>query len=165
MLLCEARHDRARRQVRRNGGPPGSLRRAHRRQGCLWHEGDLDLHNAVDVLQAAAVQSGLVGALGQDAVQAIMAKAFAAVRADADAEADVGGDVVLDHGRTDYLDQREARERGAVAKSTIDAAEYLVRQGDADRLRKFVAAHSTEERTAIRTHLEGKRCPRSARTR
>ncbi len=46
----------------------------------LWREGDLDLHEAVDVLQAAAVQTGLAGALGQDAVQAIMAKAFAAVR-------------------------------------------------------------------------------------
>ena len=55
-------------------------------RACLWREGELDLHEAVDVLQAAAVQTGLVGALGQDAVQAIMAKAFAAVRADADAD-------------------------------------------------------------------------------
>jgi hypothetical protein len=48
-------------------------------RACLVREGDLDLHEAVDVLQAAAVQTGLVGALGQDAVQAIMARAFAVV--------------------------------------------------------------------------------------
>jgi len=45
----------------------------------LVREGDLDLHEAVDALQAAAVQTGLTGALGQDAVQAIMNAAFAAV--------------------------------------------------------------------------------------
>jgi hypothetical protein len=49
-------------------------------RACLWREGDLDLHEAVDALQAAAVQTGLVGALGHDAVQGVMAKAFAAVR-------------------------------------------------------------------------------------
>jgi len=43
----------------------------------LEREGDLALHEAVDVLQAAAVQTGLVGTLGQDTVQAIMARAFA----------------------------------------------------------------------------------------
>jgi len=48
-------------------------------RACLCREGDLDLHEAVDGLQDAAVQTGLVDALGQDAVQAIMATAFAAV--------------------------------------------------------------------------------------
>jgi len=42
--------------------------------------GDLDLHEAVDGLQAAAVASGLVAALGQDSVQAIMADAFERVQ-------------------------------------------------------------------------------------
>jgi hypothetical protein len=46
----------------------------------LWQAGELDLHEAVDKLQADAVASGLVAQLGQDAVQAVMAKAFAAVR-------------------------------------------------------------------------------------
>jgi hypothetical protein len=48
-------------------------------RACLCREGDLDLHEAVDALQAAAVQTGLVGALGQDVVQAVMARAFAVV--------------------------------------------------------------------------------------
>jgi hypothetical protein len=42
----------------------------------LWANGDLDLHQAVDVLQAAAVTTGLVAAIGQDAAQKIMSKAF-----------------------------------------------------------------------------------------
>ena len=66
---------------------------------------------------------------------------------------------VADHDLTDVapdLDEHCATakpERGAVAKSTIDAAEYLVRQGDADRLRRWLNAHSAEERIAIRKHL------------
>ena len=46
----------------------------------LWQAGEFDLHEAVDVLQAAAETSGLVAELGQDAVQAIIAEAFEVVR-------------------------------------------------------------------------------------
>jgi hypothetical protein len=46
----------------------------------LWQAGELDLHEAVDELQAAAEASGLVDELGQNEVQAIIAKAFEAVR-------------------------------------------------------------------------------------
>jgi len=46
----------------------------------LWQCGELDLDEAVDVLQAASEASGLIEEIGQDAVQAIIAKAFEAVR-------------------------------------------------------------------------------------
>ena len=46
----------------------------------LFSAGELDLHEAVDPLQAAAIASGLVDAIGQDAVQAIMAEAFGRAR-------------------------------------------------------------------------------------
>jgi hypothetical protein len=46
----------------------------------LWYEGYLVLHEAVDVLQADAERAGLIYAIGPDAVQAIMAAAFGAVR-------------------------------------------------------------------------------------
>jgi hypothetical protein len=46
----------------------------------LWQAGDLDLHEAADMLQAAAVHDGLVAKVGQDRVQEILAAAFAAVR-------------------------------------------------------------------------------------
>jgi hypothetical protein len=39
-------------------------------------EGEMDLIEAIDGLQAAAVQYGLVADIGQDVVQAIMAAAF-----------------------------------------------------------------------------------------
>ena len=46
----------------------------------LWQAGEFDLQIAVDELQAAAERNGLVAQLGQDAVQAIITKAFEAVR-------------------------------------------------------------------------------------
>ena len=48
----------------------------------LWQAGEFDLHEAVDFLQRWAVRNKLVRAYGQDAVQAIMARAFAEVRDD-----------------------------------------------------------------------------------
>jgi len=42
----------------------------------LYAVGELGLHEAVDVLQEAAVRIGLVAAVGQDAVQDIIATAF-----------------------------------------------------------------------------------------
>jgi hypothetical protein len=41
------------------------------------HDGDGWIGHAVDPLQAWAEQNGLIKAIGQDAVQAIMAEAFA----------------------------------------------------------------------------------------
>jgi hypothetical protein len=46
----------------------------------LFARGELELHEAVDALQAAAVRAGLVEQLGQDEVQRLMAEAFGRVR-------------------------------------------------------------------------------------
>ena len=46
----------------------------------LFGAGEFDLPEAVDVLQADAVASGLVEAIGADAVQHILAEAFGEVR-------------------------------------------------------------------------------------
>ena len=46
----------------------------------LFASGEIDLIEAVDALQAAAVASGLVADIGQDQVQEIMAAAFHQVR-------------------------------------------------------------------------------------
>jgi len=43
----------------------------------LWACGELDLHAAVDQLQADAERSGLIAELGQDGVQRLLADAFA----------------------------------------------------------------------------------------
>lgn len=46
----------------------------------LYAAGKLDLHAAVDVLQDAAMATRLVEQIGQDAVQQILAEAFARVQ-------------------------------------------------------------------------------------
>jgi hypothetical protein len=46
----------------------------------LFAAGELDLRDAVDVLQRDAESSGLVAAIGQDEVQTILRDAFHAVR-------------------------------------------------------------------------------------
>jgi hypothetical protein len=48
-------------------------------RAALFAAGEFDLHEAVDALQAAAIANGVVGEAGQDAVQAIIAQAFASV--------------------------------------------------------------------------------------
>jgi hypothetical protein len=55
---------------------------AHAEANALrWQAGEYSLHEAVDELQFAAERDGLVTVLGQDVVQAIMARAFARARA------------------------------------------------------------------------------------
>ena len=46
----------------------------------LYAAGELTLHQAVDALQAWAVDSGLVGEVGQDVVQLVLVRAFARFR-------------------------------------------------------------------------------------
>jgi hypothetical protein len=46
----------------------------------LYYAAELTLHEAVDKLQHAAKNNGLVRKIGQDAVQKIMADAFAVIR-------------------------------------------------------------------------------------
>jgi hypothetical protein len=46
----------------------------------LFSIGDMDLHEAVDVLQADAERDGLVDLIGQDQVQQILAEAFSEYR-------------------------------------------------------------------------------------
>jgi hypothetical protein len=120
----------------------------------LWQAGQLDLHDAVDELQHTAVRDGLVAELGQDAVQEIMVAAFTTVR---EPLRPPGVEVNTDD-NWQTLGQSAARVVEKLAAATIMAAEYLVQQGDAERLRNWLDRHSADERTAIRRHLEAKRC-------
>jgi hypothetical protein len=102
-----------------------------------------DLHEAVDVLQADAERTGLVAEIGPDAVQAILAKAFAAVRVEVDEVP------ALDDDKTDVHER--------IAASTIAAAEFLIQQNDPARFKAWLAKHSADERAAIIKHMRGKR--------
>jgi hypothetical protein len=125
----------------------------------LWAEAEIaDLHDAVDQLQHDALRDGLVGKLGQDGVQALIGRAFAAVRQPCVA-VEPARDVV-----PDLLPvPDEAPKRGLVPKATLDAAKYVARQNDPERLRRWLNGRSANARAAIQKHLKGTRC--SAQTR
>jgi hypothetical protein len=106
----------------------------------LFAIGELELHQAVDVLQHDAVENGLVDQIGQDKVQDILAAAFAAVRSEPERVPDAFPD-------------DEAPDRH-VPRSTLDAAVYLLRQNDAERLERWLQAHSRTERAEIVDHLD-----------
>jgi hypothetical protein len=110
----------------------------------LHAAGELDLHRAVDVLQDAAERTGLVTSLGQDGVQALMTNAFRAIQLAPDSDAP----------------SSPPNEPHGTAVSTLMAAEFLVRLGDPERLRVWLAGHSADERAAIRQHLERKQVKR-----
>jgi hypothetical protein len=89
----------------------------------LWQAGEMDLHTAVDELQAAAVRDGLVAQLGQDEVQRLMADAFTAFTNLFDAELWAA-----------FVDEIERvcdviirRPPSGVQTSTRKAAEYLAK--------------------------------------
>jgi hypothetical protein len=56
--------------------PVAAFRLRCEARAMLYGAGELDLHEAVDVLQLDAERDGLVGMIGQDAVQEVMAQAF-----------------------------------------------------------------------------------------
>ena len=156
----------------------------------LVASGDYELIDSVDALQASAVRYGLVQKLGQDRIQSIMADALRtfcpmpppptsevcrAVRQTSPAsksdEADPDDDYAgLTHSfaracRAAAHAQRTrlaAKPRFRVAESTLEAAEFLQRLGDRERLRAWLAEHSHAERIAIRQHLKRAKakCPK-----
>jgi hypothetical protein len=109
-------------------------------EGCLY-----DLQDALDDLQADAERTGLVYEIGQNAVQKMMAEAFAIVpRASAE----------IPHQKTTAeIPQLKKRTAGAAA-STLAAAEYLVQQNNPKRFRAWLAIHMRNERLAIKYHFE-----------
>jgi hypothetical protein len=119
----------------------------------LWACGEIDLHEAVDELQAAAERDGLVTVLGQDAVQEIIADAFAPQRDDLPHDVDV----VPDPAR----DEMQAAN-GEVPKATLEAAEFLVQQRDPARLRSWLDNHTAQERETILQHLEQRKRARAS---
>jgi hypothetical protein len=104
----------------------------------------LERHAAVDELQEAAVASGLVDEIGQDAVQKMMANAFAILPR-----------VIIPNENNEIVPNKNDLKRvtKGVARSTLQAAEYLVRQNDPARFKAWLAKHSRAERIAIKQHL------------
>jgi hypothetical protein len=99
--------------------------------------GQMPLADAVDWLHDWAVTRNLVDELGEDAVQAIMADAFALVRID--------------------IAARALPRRDGVAQSTLDAATYLDQVGDGPRFARWLEEHHPDDQAAIIAYLERKR--------
>src|SRR5262249_31626722 len=149
----------------------------------LWRAGELDLTTACDELDAEAEVSGLLAAIGQDEVEAIIAAAFAAVCEPAVADGWTAAAVEYHAARgkrtliVETAPEHLALLRDlmaadisldhavyeltaapaaahAVAAPTLAAVEYLIRENDAERLRQWLVQHSAQERAAILRHLE-----------
>jgi hypothetical protein len=113
----------------------------------LYREGAFDMGEAVDALQRAAEQQGLVAAIGQDAVQQIISEAFAAV-------------LTLEH-VPDALP--DVAPPPGVASATLDAAVWLWFQvGDRDRFNRFLFGRSNNERASIIQHIKKIEAKRNA---
>jgi hypothetical protein len=104
----------------------------------LFGEGELGLHDAVDELQLGAVRDGLVAAIGQDAVQGLIANAFGAVRRKPTAW-DLG-EAFSDH-------------RGVLDAQTIADLASIIQRNDPQQLRNYLAPLSVAEREAVRELL------------
>jgi hypothetical protein len=133
----------------------------------LHFNGLLSLHEAVDELQAYAEQSGLVAAVGQEEVQALVSWAFAGFAVDFLQEPECGedaNDIML---RWELADPRDAwrhtgerpppenvrnsdvsakpankPQRLGPARSTIDAFNHVVSLGDPEHLARWLRDHS-----------------------
>ena len=126
----------------------------------LWAHYQIELQEAVDKLQRHSEDFGLVAALGQDAVQAMMAEPFALVRASLDEEEPLEAENALEYDLTENdleaIARRVQRWEADDAKrppspaepparaystpqSTIDAFWYVVGLDDPDRLKAWLA--------------------------
>jgi hypothetical protein len=121
----------------------------------LYLNGFYEFHEAVDELQRWAEQRGLVAAIGQDAVQAMLAGMFAPTADElAMLEARDKEPVprAAESPSIDPQDEEPPPRRG-VAASTLDAVTWLIQQGDAARLHDFLEKHTAVEREGIRNHF------------
>jgi hypothetical protein len=137
-------------------------------RGLLFKAGELELNEAVDVLQDAAEYTGLVTSLGQDAVQTMMADAFQTTQPvhDGDAQARPSNEpyhLVPRDGPASTAQMQRAHDRTLAERfrhrlpaSTVDALYYVLAQKDPQRLRQFLAGRTAHELRLMRVHVNAK---------
>lgn len=142
----------------------------------LFDAAGFDLHEAVDVLQEAAVATGLVDRLGQDEVQRIIAEAFAPPEPCTDEPRDRTEEKVDDQctrfsstfadackiADVEYAQMHQQKVvarwfRLGVSISTLRAACYLINQSLPDRLGLWLAKHTKQECAAIVAYIDDKK--------
>jgi hypothetical protein len=135
-----------------------------RSRAALYAAGELDITEAVDLLQDVAVVTGLVALVGQDVVQAAMAEAFSAVREatapippvteEPSRKPDLGLPENWDRMPIGALWERlNDPRRHPIPKSIVDAFEHLIKQRDGDRLKTWLLQRTPEERCALKNLL------------
>lgn len=110
----------------------------------LWQAGELNLHEAVDVLQATAVRDDLVDRIGQDAVQEILAAAFAPAPDELCVEANIEAEQCETCGAVPCILPSFCRQ------CRIADFKVLLRQGDPERLRVWLARQSIYDAAELR---------------
>jgi hypothetical protein len=123
-------------------------------QAALVAAGEFDLHDAVDALQAAAVATGLVAAIGQDEVQRIMARAFGPSAWDAPSWRKPAAWYHEQRGERALIAEPQCRRGPDAPKSTVDALMYSLRQrgvaaiAEPDTRRRISQLNETQLREA-----------------
>jgi hypothetical protein len=119
----------------------------------LWANYYIELHDAVDELQHWAEKTGLVAAIGQDAVQAILSQPFALVRAELDEIEPTLAELAVEFDAADSWQRLGDAAANCVermahsakvkpkcpADSTIAAFLYVARNESTDYLAKWLA--------------------------
>jgi hypothetical protein len=91
----------------------------------LWHAGEYSLHEAVDVLQHDAARDGLIKAVGQDGVQAILAAAFQPFH---DTQEQTADHLAMAQCATDAISlESKQTQRRRTPRTTVEAILYCVR--------------------------------------
>jgi hypothetical protein len=107
----------------------------------LWYNYEIELDEAVEPLQAFAEQSCLVEQHGQDHIQRIIAAPFARLRARAAAEEDRRALLWAERQAATSRTDPPPQQGYSTPKSTVDAFWYVLQQGDADMLGKWLDDH------------------------
>jgi hypothetical protein len=142
--------------------------------------GTLDFIETVDGLQIDAVSDGLVDAIGQDAVQTLIAMAFTVSEfrdrdrdmedaaeipaADTAASAVQPYRIVARDGVASAAELQRDLERAAakeridhgLAPSTVAAFKHVLAQNDVERLRSWLARRAPEERAELKRAMVAK---------
>jgi hypothetical protein len=122
----------------------------------LWAQGLIEtISAAVDVLQHDAQRDGLVKRIGQDAVQQILADAFAPYREQKNNDDDA--QPAIEHRANESLGALWGRlnhpRRWPIAQSTIKAFCYVVKHNNPEQVRAWLERRRPDERVALRKLL------------
>ena len=123
----------------------------------LWAENLIEtIPAAVDPLQQFAKDSGLAAEIGQDAVQKILADAFAPYRCEQQNDTD-NAQPVIEQRANESLgalwDRLNDPRRRSIPQSTIEAFRYVVKYNSPEQAQAWLSRRRPDERAMLRKLL------------